>query len=176
MDEICVSRRIYRFDWDPDKAVANRKKHDVDFASAVTVFDDPLALSQYDFGHSEIEERWATIGKTLPGTVLVVIHTFNEADPGEMVIRIISAREATKNERMQYEKIAYGIQETMKPEYDFSNAERGKFYRKDAALELPIHIDFEVRARLKQQADARGMSLSALANELLRLGLEPCNR
>ena len=101
-----------------------------------------------------------------------VIHTFDGTGSNEAGIRIISAREATRNERRQYEMITYGVHEPMKPEYDFSSAERGKFYRKDAIMELPIHIDVEVRARLKERAHAQGVSVSDLANELLRQGLD----
>ena len=60
----------------------------------------------------------------------------------------------------------------MKDEYDFSNAERGKFYRKDAALVPPVHLDPEVLDYLAARAEARGTSLSALVNELLRKDIE----
>jgi hypothetical protein len=60
----------------------------------------------------------------------------------------------------------------MKDEYDFSNAERGKFYRKDAALVPPVHLDPEVLGYLAARAEARGTSLSALVNELLKKDIE----
>lgn len=53
---------VYRFAWDPAKAAANRRKHGVSFEQAAAVFRDPLALSRYDEGHSEGEERWLTLG------------------------------------------------------------------------------------------------------------------
>ena len=56
----------------------------------------------------------------------------------------------------------------MKDEYDFSKAERGKFYRANAALALPVHLDPEVLAFLSAHAQARGISLSQLVNALLR--------
>ena len=60
----------------------------------------------------------------------------------------------------------------MKDEYDFSNAERGKFYRRDAQLIPPVHLDPEVLSYLAARAEARGTSLSALVNDLLRKDIE----
>jgi hypothetical protein len=56
----------------------------------------------------------------------------------------------------------------MRNEYDFSNAERGKFYRCDAQLVPPVHLDPEVLRYLAARAEARGTSLSTLVNDLLR--------
>jgi uncharacterized DUF497 family protein len=94
---------VYRFAWDPDKAEANRRTHRVTFEQAATVFRDPLALSRYDEEHSETEERWVSLGQAESGTLLVVVHTFEELAPNEAQVRIISAREATARERQQYE-------------------------------------------------------------------------
>jgi uncharacterized DUF497 family protein len=93
----------YRFDWDPAKATANRHKHGVSFEQAAGVFRDPLALSRYDEGHSEDEERWLTLGVNEHGVLLVVSHTFEELSAQEARVRLISAREATATERRQYE-------------------------------------------------------------------------
>ena len=60
----------------------------------------------------------------------------------------------------------------MKDEYDFSKAERGKFYRPDAVLTPPVHLDPEVLAFLRARAQARGISLSELVNALLRKDIE----
>src|SRR5258707_335612 len=60
----------------------------------------------------------------------------------------------------------------MKDEYDFSNAERGKFYRPGAQLIPPVHLDPEVLSYLAARAEARGMSLNDLVNELLRKDIE----
>ncbi len=63
----------------------------------------------------------------------------------------------------------------MQNEYDFSNAERGKFYRKDAVVELPIYLDPEVHAHLAALAKAKGIEIDQLVNELLKrdIGLNP---
>lgn len=60
----------------------------------------------------------------------------------------------------------------MKDEYDFSKAERGKFYRPGAILNPPVHLDPEVRAFLTTRAQARGVSLSELINTLLKKDIE----
>jgi predicted HicB family RNase H-like nuclease len=60
----------------------------------------------------------------------------------------------------------------MKDEYDFSTAERGRFYRKDAVLVPPVHLDPEVLAFLTARAQARGVALNDLVNELLKKDIE----
>ena len=60
----------------------------------------------------------------------------------------------------------------MKDEYDFSKAERGRFYRPDAVLNPPVHLDAEVLAFLAARAQARGVSLSDLVNALLKKDIE----
>jgi uncharacterized DUF497 family protein len=72
------------------------------FELAATVFRDPLQVSVYDEDHSESEERWVTLGQAENGKLLVVVHTFEETNEGAKV-RVISAREATKRERQDYE-------------------------------------------------------------------------
>jgi uncharacterized protein len=92
----------YEFDWDPEKARRNVAKHGVRFEEAMVVFLDPLAVTVFDNDHSDSEERWATIGMTLAGRLLVVVHTHAEIDETTVAIRIISARAATKREARQY--------------------------------------------------------------------------
>jgi predicted HicB family RNase H-like nuclease len=60
----------------------------------------------------------------------------------------------------------------MKDEYDFSKAERGRFYRKDAVLAAPVHLEPEVLTFLTARAQARGISVNALVNELLKKDIE----
>jgi hypothetical protein len=92
-----------KFEWDPRKEKINIKKHKVSFEEAAYVFSDKHALSLFDSEHSEDEERWVLLGKSLKAMMLVVVHTFREKD-GTEVVRIISARKATKNEQNVYEK------------------------------------------------------------------------
>jgi uncharacterized DUF497 family protein len=87
------------FEWDEAKAKASLKKHGVSFEEASTVFGDPLSLTIEDPLHSGEEDRLVTIGQSVAGTFLVVVHT----DRGDH-IRLISARKATRYERQNYEK------------------------------------------------------------------------
>ena len=92
----------YNFEWDPEKAKTNQKKHNVTFEQATTVFRDPRALSVYDLDHSNKEDRWMTLGISAFGTLLVVHHTYQQIDKETIIIRIISSRKATQNEQYQY--------------------------------------------------------------------------
>ena len=87
------------FEWDPKKAKRNLRKHRVSFEEAVLIFSDILSFTYDDEAHSQAELRYATLGMSVRGRVLVVAHTMR----GEKV-RIISAREATPLERRWYEK------------------------------------------------------------------------
>ncbi len=91
------------FDWDPAKAASNLRKHTVSFELAATVFRDPLSQSIPDEDHSEFEERWITMGCAQDGRLVVVCHTDAESGDRETLVRLISARVATPNERRQYE-------------------------------------------------------------------------
>lgn len=92
----------YYFDWNPNKARANLKKHRIGFEQASTIFLDPRMISVLDTEHSEHEDRWATIGIDRNGVLLVVVHTFQQLDADSCKIRIISARKATRKESKQY--------------------------------------------------------------------------
>jgi len=89
--------------WDPVKAQSNITKHGATFVQAATVLLDALALTAFDAAHSEFEERWFTLGVTSEGKLLAVSHTYQHTGPIQVRVRIISAREATKRERQQYE-------------------------------------------------------------------------
>jgi uncharacterized DUF497 family protein len=80
-------------EWDPDKAVANFKKHGVRFEEAATSLLDPLALAQEDVD-SEGEARWVLIGMSASARLLTVVYTLRD----EHRIRVISARKATRKE------------------------------------------------------------------------------
>lgn len=90
---------MFQFEWDENKAVANLKKHQVSFLEASTVFFDENARLLADPEHSDVEDRFLLLGFSQAHKMLVVCHCF-KAD--ESVIRIISARKATKHETKQY--------------------------------------------------------------------------
>jgi uncharacterized protein len=95
----------YTFEWDPNKAKINFRKHKVCFEHAASVFNDSNMVSIYDPEHSENEERWVTIGIDKNGYIIVVCHTFKEESKNIVKIRIFSARKATPNEKRQYQRI-----------------------------------------------------------------------
>lgn len=85
--------------WDPWKAASNLGKHSVSFEEASTVFADNLAVTSADPDHSIGQARWITFGESVRGRLLVVAHV----DEGD-IIRIISARVATRHEKRFYEE------------------------------------------------------------------------
>lgn len=89
----------HRFEWDTKKATANEKKHGISFEEARSVFFDENAKLINDPDHSDDEERFVLLGFSSSLKVLVVCHCFREQGN---VIRIISARKASKHESMQY--------------------------------------------------------------------------
>ena len=95
---------IYRnFEWDSDKAKRNKIKHGISFKTATAVFDDPNRIEEFDTLHSCDEDRWQVTG--MANNILFVVYTerFDR-------IRLISAREATEDERRKY--YAYGVLHT----------------------------------------------------------------
>lgn len=86
------------FEWDKDKAFRNKRKHGVSFSEASTAFGDPMQLSMPDPDHSQDEERFLLLGRTFTDRLVVVSFT----DRGETT-RIISARLASRSERLTYE-------------------------------------------------------------------------
>ena len=90
---------MIRFEWDPEKAAANLRKHGVSFDEASTAFSDPFARIDSDPDHSEDEDRFILLGLSTAARTLVVCHCYRE---GEELIRIISARKAVPYERKQY--------------------------------------------------------------------------
>ncbi len=87
------------FTWDKAKAAGNLAKHGVTFEEATTVFADPLSRTIADPAHSDDETRFVIVGQSHTGQLLVVVHA-ERADN----IRVISARLATRRERVNYEQ------------------------------------------------------------------------
>ena len=86
------------FEWEKNKAASNLSKHGVSFDEARTAFDDPLYIDFYDPDHSYDEHRYIIIGQSIQNSLLVISYT----ERGN-VIRLISARKATRKERETYE-------------------------------------------------------------------------
>ena len=85
--------------WNAEKAATNLRKHGVDFHEAATCFGDPLSLTIPNPDHSVTEERWILMGLSTAGRLLVVAHV----ERGDE-IRIVTARRATRRERISYEE------------------------------------------------------------------------
>lgn len=84
-----------KFEWDEEKNIINKKKHNISFETAAHVFDDPECIEMYDFEHSTNEDRYIALG--VVGDVLLVVYTERKE-----AIRLISARLATNAERRLY--------------------------------------------------------------------------
>lgn len=92
---------MIEFKWDSAKATANIKKHGVSFEEAQSVFYDEFAIQFFDDDHSSDEERFLLLGMSTGARLLLVAHCEREAGH---VVRIISARKATKRESAFYGK------------------------------------------------------------------------
>jgi len=90
---------MLKFEWDNPKAIANRRKHGVSFDTAATAFGDALSLTIADASTMAGEARFILLGQTPAGELLVVVHVVRN-----VTIRLISARPATRRERMAYEQ------------------------------------------------------------------------
>lgn len=92
-----------RFEWDPVKAASNESKHGVRFELAMRVFLDPLCVTRQDRIEGG-ELRWQTMGMVDGMLLLLVAHTVREDEDVGEVIRIVSARLATRKEKRDYEQ------------------------------------------------------------------------
>ncbi|MCX7014502.1 MAG: BrnT family toxin [Candidatus Sumerlaeota bacterium] len=90
-----------RFEWDADKARENLRKHGVSFEEARTMFEDEFGVEFYDDTHSEWEDRFLLLGLSSRMRLLMICHCYRES---KSLIRIISARQATKNEARFYRR------------------------------------------------------------------------
>ncbi len=91
---------MMEYEWDPVKATVNYRKHRIRFADAISVFMDEMALTMED-ETSIYERRFITLGQDAFDRVLFIVYTYRH----ETVIRLISARKATAEERQQYEDL-----------------------------------------------------------------------
>ena len=90
------------FEWDAKKSILNLKKHGISFAEASTAFSDPNGRLIDDPDHSELEDRFILLGMSENLRLLAVCHCYRDRDS---VIRIISARKATRRERETYQEL-----------------------------------------------------------------------
>ena len=91
---------MIKFEWDAAKAKSNLAKHGISFSEAESVFYDEFAIQFFDDENAALEDRFLMLGFSSASRLLIVCHC--ERGRGE-VIRIFSARKATRNERKHYE-------------------------------------------------------------------------
>ena len=94
--------KAIEFNWDSNKAKINLVKHEISFEEAQSVFDDDNARLIFDPDHSEDEDRFILLGLSCSLKVLVVVHCYRD---DENIIRLISARKATKHEEKNYKEL-----------------------------------------------------------------------
>jgi len=94
--------KAIEFNWDINKARINLTKHKISFEEAQSVFDDDNARLIYDPDHSENEDRFILLGLSCSLKVLVVVHCYKDE---ENIIRLISARKATRPEEKNYKEM-----------------------------------------------------------------------
>lgn len=92
---------MLRFEWDETKNKLNRSKHGIWFEEAQSVFDDASGRVFHDVEHSDDEDRFLIVGMSSAARILVVVHCYRKSDS---IVRIISARKATKREIKFYEE------------------------------------------------------------------------
>ena len=93
---------MIKFEWDTAKATSNKKKHGVSFGEAQSAFYDEFAVQFFDEDNSVSEEGFLMLGFSDEARLLIVCHC--ERDQGN-IVRIISARKATKNESNYYQGV-----------------------------------------------------------------------
>ena len=98
---ICITN-MRRFEWDATKDRTNQRKHGFGFRTAARVFEDPNMVLMEDRIDEEGEPRWHALGMVGGRFLLIVVHVYREAENGEEIIRIISAREANQHEGRVY--------------------------------------------------------------------------
>jgi uncharacterized DUF497 family protein len=151
----------YDFEWDPEKARRNLRRHKVSFERATTIFRDPNLLSISDDEHGESEERWITMGLDETGSFLVISHKFETLD--------VNARgsESFRPGELPKEK-----ENNMKKEYDFSKGVRGKFHNPEGKFNLPIYLEPDIAEFVQKLSVEEDVDMSQIVNRLLKKDME----
>ena len=93
------------FEWDVRKALANYGKHKISFEEAATAFGDLNGIDGADELHSQLERRRIRVGRSIAGRILFVVYTVRRQNDEKEIIRIISARQASRKERTAYSRL-----------------------------------------------------------------------
>lgn len=148
-------------EWDPDKAAVNLRKHGVDFADAVGVFEDLYALQRED-PDAQGEQRFIVVGMDFLGRVLTCVYTYRDTR-----IRLIMARRATARERAMNE---HDRDMEMRDEYDFNEATRGAVIPPaPGKTRITIRLDNDILDWFRVQVHRQGGgNYQTLMNHALR--------
>jgi uncharacterized protein len=144
------------FEWDANKAKSNLRKRRISFEEASTVFGAPRSLTIPDPVHSELENRFITVGTSHRGTLLVVVHT------ERATIFASSARESRADGNDGIMNKVREKNKEMLREYDFSQGVRGKYARRYARGSNVVVLEPDV-AKVFPNAKAVNSSLRSLA-------------
>jgi uncharacterized protein len=180
------------------KADSNRRKHGAAFEAAMDAFLDPLAAIYRDPGFDGVEERWLAVGMLEDQALGLVVHTYEEDENHDHShVRIISARRATRRERLEYETGIYLIREPamiseyspiqfndddddddgMLSEYDLKDGVRGKYYRANMRIvSFPIYLETDILMHYRAIAQSRGIETRELLNEILRSRMQSVDK
>ena len=136
------------FEWDPEKAAANARKHGVDFAEAMAVFGDPLEVTIADPDHSEDEQRFLSIGSQLrAGSWLWRTRNARVGRASSALVK-----RALRNDKTMSPQIHPDDNDEMRPEYDFSQGVRGKHYKAYQAGTNVVFLDPDIAAMFPDSA------------------------
>lgn len=151
---------ILRFEWDENKNAINKKKHGLSFEVAREVFFDEAAIIFDDPDHSFGEERFLIIGRIKSSKICIVSHCYLESDE---VIRLISAREATKQENLSGRMVT-----PMRDEYDIKSLNpRKNPYAKRLKQQITINIQPDTITYFKDMATETGIPYQTLIDLFL---------
>ena len=149
---------MYYFDWDENKNRINLEKHGITFEEASTVFFDDRAILFDDPEHSIDEDRFLLLGMSETAKVCIVCHCYRESDT---VIRIISARQATRKEEQRYVR----RNRDMLEEYDIDKLNpRPNPYAKELKKQITIKISPSVIDYFKSESMETGIPYQTLIN------------
>lgn len=149
---------MIQFEWDEQKAIQNEQKHHVTFSEATSVFYDPGAKLIHDPDHSDSEDRFVILGISQKLHLLVVCHCYRLEND---IVRIISARQATKKEMNYYRR-----GNDMRDEYDFSSARENPYIPK-LKKQITIRLDAQTIEYFKLMAEETGITYQNLINQYL---------
>ena len=148
------------FEWDPRKERSNVAKHGVGFEQASTIFDDRSSLTIPDPEHSQTEERYITIGRAFKVNCSLL------STPNEAIIFVSLAQRALVDENVSFMKKSSNKSEQrqMRPEYDFSQGERGKYARRYAQGTNVVVLEPDV-AKVFRSSKAVNASLRKIIHQ-----------